>query len=317
MTFVGIDVSKVSLDVAALLNTGEVQRGKFSNTQQGHNDLLSWLERFPNCRVAVEATGSYHRRLTSSLQDKHLSVSVLNPAQVSYFVKSQHRRNKTDKADALWLATYVKERQPAETYAVNSLRQSLAREIQALSKDLTRLKNRLEAADNGSVHPEVITSLKRRIASLEEEKAVLEKELELATKRSNEHELSLLTSIPGIGVRTACLLLAELGAVQRFASARKLVAFVGLTPAQFTSGTSVAKPSHMSRLGSSYLRHILYMPCLSAIRFNPIIKSFFKRLVRHGKHKKVAVVACMAKMLKIVFGVLTHRKPFEPTQAQT
>ena len=316
MTFVGIDVSKLSLDVAALLNTGEVLRGKFGNTSQGHGELLSWLERFPNCRVALEATGSYHQRLAATLQDKPVAVSVLNPAQVSYFVKSQHRRNKTDKADALWLAVYVKERQPAPTCAVNPFAQSLAREIQALSKDLTRLKNRLDAAEHGQVHPQVATSLKRRIASLEEEKEALEKKLELETKRSNEHEFSLLTSIPGIGVRTACLLLAELGRVQRFANARKLVAFVGLTPTQFTSGTSVSQRSHISRLGSSYLRHILYMPCLSAIRFNPIIKNFFKRLVAHGKHKKAAVVACMAKLLKLIFGVLTHRKPFESAQVQ-
>ena len=316
MTFVGIDVSKRSLDVAALLNTGEVLRGKFGNTSQGHGELLSWLERFSNCRVALEATGSYHQRLAATLQDKPVAVSVLNPAQVSYFVKSQHRRNKTDKADALWLAVYVKERQPAESYVVNPLRQSLAREIQALSKDLTRLKNRLEAAEHGQVHPQVVTSLKRRIASLEEEKRVLENELELETRRSDGQELFLLTSIPGIGVRSACLLLAELGSVKRFATARKLVAFVGLTPSQFESGTSVAKHSHISRLGSSYLRYILYMPCLSAIRFNPIIKSFFKRLVAHRKHKKAAVVACMAKMLKLIFGVLTHQKPFDPTSVQ-
>lgn len=316
MTFVGIDVSKLSLDVAALLDTGEVHRGKFGNTSEGHDELLSWLGFFSSCRVALEATGSYHRRLATILQDRYVSVSILNPAQVSYFVKSQHRRNKTDKADALWLAVYVKERQPAPTLAVSPLRQSLARELQALSKDLTRLKNRLEAAENGQVHPEVVTSLKRRITSHIAEKEALENELELETKRSAEQELSLLTSIPGIGVRTACLLLAELGSVKRFATARKLVAFVGLTPSQFTSGTSVAQPSHISRLGSAYLRHILYMPCLSAIRFNPVIKGFFERLVAHGKHKKAAVVACMAKMLRIVFGVLIHQKPFQPTQPQ-
>ena len=312
MTFVGIDVSKLSLDVAALLDTGEIHRGKFGNTPEGHRELLTWLEFFPNCRMALEATGFYHRRLAATLQGTYVSVSILNPAQVS----SQHRRNKTDKADALWLAVYVKERQPAPTLAVSPLRQSLAREIQALAKDLTRLKNRLGAAEHGQVHPEVVTSLKRRMASLAAEKETLENELELETRRSNEHELSLLTSIPGIGIRTACLLLAELGSVARFATARKLVAFVGLTPTQFTSGTSVAQPSHISRLGSAYLRHILYMPCLSAIRFNPFVKDFFERLVRHGKHKKAAVVACMAKMLRIVFGVLTHRKPFQPTQPQ-
>jgi transposase len=315
MTFVGIDVSKATLDVAALLTTGEVQREKFGNTSEGHTALLGWLERYSNCRVAVEATASYHQRLTSSLQEHEVYVSVLNPAQVSYFVKSQHRRNKTDKADALWLAVYGKERQPDPSLAVNLSRQSLAREIEALSKDITRLKNRLEAAESGWVHGEVVASLKRRIEALEEEKRALEKDLEQETKLSGEQELSLLLSIPGVGVRTACLLLAELGSVRRFESARKLVAFAGLTPSRFESGTSVAKRSHISRLGSSCLRRILYMPCLSAIRFNPIIKVFFERLVQGGKHKKAAVVACMAKFLKIIYGVLTHQKPFDPARA--
>jgi transposase len=312
MTFVGIDVSKLNLDVAALATTGEVQRTEFENTAQGHVELLGWLERFSNCRVALEATGSYHHRLTVMLQDHSVHVSVLNPGQVSHFVKSQHRRNKTDKADALWLAVYAKERQPKASLAVNLSRQSLAREIGALSKDVTRLKNRLEAAENGQVHSEVVTSIKRRIEAQEEEKRLLEEELEQETKGSNEQDLSLLTSIPGVGVRTACLLLAELGEVRRFTSARSLVAFAGLTPAQFESGSSVARRSAISRMGSSHLRRILYMPCLSAIRFNPIIKAFFERLVEHGKHKKAALVACMAKVLKLVYGVLTHQEPFNP-----
>ncbi len=279
MTYVGIDVSKASLEVATLAVTGEVQHAKFENTAQGHDALLGWLGHLPDNRVVVEATATYHRQLTSTLQGHGVYVSVLNPRQVSHFVKSQHRRNKTDKADALWLAVYAKERQPTATLAVNLSRQSIAREIGALSKDITRLKNRLEAAQEGQVHPHVTASLKRRIAALEQERKALEADLKRETKTTNEHELSLLTSIPGIGERTACLLLAELGDVRRFVSARKLVAFAGLTPAQFESGSSVARRSAISRMGSSHLRRILYMPCLSAIRFNPIIKAFFERLV--------------------------------------
>ena len=313
MTFVGVDVSKAKLDVAALATTGEIRRKKFGNTAQGHAELMTWLERFTSCRVAVEATGTYHQCLTAALQAGGIYVSVLNPAQVSYFVKSQQRRNKTDKADALWLAVYAKERQPASTLLVDS-RQSLAREIGALAKDITRLKNRLEAAESGQAHAKVAASLKRRIAALEEEKKEFEAELEQETKTTHEPELSLLVSIPGIGKRSACILLAELGEVRRFASARKLVAFAGLTPAQFESGTSIIRRSAISRLGSNHLRRILFMPCLAAIRFNPIIKGFFERLVQGGKHKKAALVACMAKLLKIVYGVLTHQKPFDPAR---
>ena len=312
MTFIGIDVSKAKLDVASFCaETGEIQRAMFKNTVKGHDSLNIWLEAFPSCRVALEATGSYHQRLVLSLQAQDIYVSVLNPAQVSYFIKSQQRRNKTDQADALWLAVYARERQPAMTASLDHSRQSLAREIQAIAKEITRLKNRLEAAEHGQVHGNVVSSLKRRIASLEDEKRTLEEELEKETRQSSAQQLDLLVTIPGIAVRTACLVLAEVGDPRRFLSARKLVAFAGLTPSRFESGSSVKKRSQISRLGSAHLRHILYMPCLAAIRFNPIINDFFSQLVKRGKHKKVAVIACMAKLLKIIFGVLSHQKPFD------
>ncbi len=257
----------------------------------------------------MEATGSYHQRLAQMLQQKYAR-SVLNPAQVSYFSKSQHRRNKTDSSDALTLV-YAKERQPTPTLTPAPLRQSLARELEALSDDLTRLKNRLEAAEQGVTHSEVAASLKRRIAVLEDEKHTLEEKLERETKNVNHHELTLLQSIPGVGVRTACLLLAELGDVKRFASSRKLVAFAGLTPMRFESGSSVMRRSR-SRLGSAHVRRFLYMRALAAIRYNPVLKSFFTRLVENGKNKKAALVACMGKLLRIVYAVLVHQRPFDP-----
>jgi transposase len=311
MTFVGIDVSKRTLDVAAILPTAEVERIQLQNTPSGHAQLLTWLEALNDSRIVMEATGSYHQRLEQTLQQEHI-LSVLNPAQVSYFIKSQHRRNKTDSADALTLAIYAKERHPRPTLTPAPTKQSLARELGALSDDLTRLKNRLEAAEQGVVHPEVVASLKRRMAALEEEKHALEEKLEQETKRVNSQELSLLQSIPGVGVRTACLLLAELGDVRRFASARKLVAFAGLTPARFESGSSVVRRTRISRLGSAHLRRILFMPALAAIRYNPLVKGFFDRLVEGGKNRKAALIACMAKLLRIVYAVLVRQRPFDP-----
>lgn len=314
MTPIGIDVSKHHLDIAALQPSGEVVQERVPNTPQGHATLIQWLERFPESHLGLEATGAYHQPLFKTLQEHNYRVSVLNPGQVSYFVKSQHRRNKTDKADAAWLAVYIKERQPLPSVVPSPVRQSLARELEALTDDVTRLKNRLEAAATGLVHPEVLASLRRRISVLEEEKRALEEELERETRESGAQELALLVSIPGVGVRTACLLLAEVGDIRRFASARKLVAFAGLTPARFESGSSVSKQSRISRMGSSHLRRLLFMPSLAAIRHNPVVKAFFDRLVAAGKAKKAAVVACMAKLLRIVFGVLVHRQPFDPAR---
>lgn len=304
MWFVGIDVSKATLDIAALSEAGEIERLKVANTAQGHGKLAAWLERLETPRVAVEATASYHRNVVTALQGAGYPISVLNPAQANFFVRSQQRRNKTDRADALWLAIYVKERRPEPTAVTSYLQQSLAREIHALDKDLTRLKNRLDHAQAGQVHPDVIKSLKRRIELLNDEKELLEEQLVQETKDAQRDQLALLESIPGIGTQTACHLLAELGDIHRFSDARKVVAFAGLTPARFESGTSIGGYTRISRVGSSQLRRILYMPCLSAIRFNPVIKAFFDRLVARGKPRKAAVIACMAKLLKIAYGVL-------------
>lgn len=316
MWFVGIDVSKATLDAAALSNDGEIDRPSVKNTGQGHTELVHWLSRFRSPAVALEATSSYHRHLVTALQAAGIGVSVINPTQANYFVNSQQRRNKADTADALWLVLYTKERRPAPTPVTSCLQQSLAREIHAIEKDLTRLKNRFGTAEPGESHPEVVASLRRRIRVMEDEKRALEAELERATKRLQGDQLALLTTIPGIGTRTACLLLAEIGDVHRFASARKLVAFAGLTPARFESGTSIGGYTRISRMGSTSIRRVLYMPCLSALRFNPVIKEIFERLVAHGKSGKSALIACMAKLPKVVFGVLTHGAPFSTAPAR-
>jgi len=316
MWFVGIDVSKATLDAAALSDDGEIDRLSVKNAGHGHVELVAWLSRLESPAVALEATSSYHRHLVTALQTAGVRVSVINPTQANYFVKSQQRRNKTDTADALWLALYAKERRPAPAPVTSYLQQSLAREIHAIEKDLTRLKNRLGTAEPGEGHPEVVASLKRRIRVMEDEKRALEEELENETKKLQGNELTLLQTIPGIGTRAACLLLAEIGDVHRFASARKLVAFAGLTPARFESGTSIGGYTRISRMGSTSIRRVLYMPCLSALRFNPVIKAFFERLVERGKSGKSAVIACMAKLLKIVYGVLIHGAPFSATPAR-
>lgn len=258
MSFVGIDVSKKTLEVAALDREGELQRRSFANSVPGHEALVVWLKGRSAQKVVMEATGSYHQRLQQHLQAAAVPLSVVNPAQVSCFAKSQYRRNKTDQADALMLAVYARERTQAPTPPTPFVHQSLARELAALQQDLMRLKNRLEAAESGVVHPEVIGSLERRITALEEEQRVLTKQLEQQTKHAQPQALTLLCSIPGIGVKSACLLLAEFGPVDRFSSAAKLVAFAGLSPTRVESGNSVFKQSCISRMGSPQLRRLLY-----------------------------------------------------------
>lgn len=153
MTSGGIDVSKLSLDAAAILEPGEVERRNLANDLLGHGQLLAWLLALPDRLITFEATGTYHRQLVKVSEDAGERVSVLNPAQVSHFAKSQARFNKRDRIDALLLAMYGKGRQPAPSQEANSSLQSLARELNALQEGITRLKNRLEAAEHGLAHP--------------------------------------------------------------------------------------------------------------------------------------------------------------------
>ncbi len=317
LTYVGVDVAKSTLEVAALSGDGEIERVQFGNYEEAHRALVTWLGTYEPCQVVCEATGSYHQRLVKHLQTCGVRVSVINPAQARDYAKSQRRRNKTDGVDDLLLAQYGRERQPEQAPAPVGVRQSLARELEALGQDLTRLKNRLEAAEAGVTHPQVTTSLRRRIKALEEEKQALEDELKHDLEQNKAQELRLLESIPGIGTRTACLLLAELGNPLRFSTARSLVAYAGLTPERCESGSSLRKQSHISRMGSAHVRRLLYMPALSGLRYNPLLKAFFERLVAKGKARKAALVACMAKLLRIAYGVLRSGQPFNPNLART
>jgi transposase len=193
--FVGIDVSKLSLDIAVLPESGETKHHKVENNEVGHQALLEWLSELGLYQVILEATGSYHQNLLAYLQAHQQVVTVLNPRQSNAYAKSLNRRNKTDQVDALILARYGRERQPQESLSAVPSQQSLAREIEALSEDIGRLRNRLEAAEQGVTHPEIVLSLKRRIQTLKDEKKTLEKQLEQNFKQHQPKQLTLLESI--------------------------------------------------------------------------------------------------------------------------
>ncbi len=310
MCWVGIDVSKASLDVCILETTGEVRQMQVANDEVGFKQLI---DKFAarNAHIVVEATGVYHLQLQHDLQDQGLKLSVINPRQIVGFAKSYNRRNKTDKVDASLLAHFARERQPQASPKLNTDRaKSILRELQALNDDLTRLKNRLAAASSGFAHRAVKDSLKRRLDQLQTEKESLEKQLEQALAQQAA-DIDLLTTIPGIGTLTACSLLAEIGDLRRFQSASQLVAWAGLTPQHRQSGRFKGYTA-ISRMGSPILRRLLYMPTLAALRFNPRIASFYTRLVNNAKPKMVALVAAMAKLLRIIFGVLAAKQPFNP-----
>lgn len=314
--FLGIDVSKKTLDVALLSDHPKPRHKVFANDAAGHAQLLAWLEQHASdaVHVCLEATGTWATDVALALHEAGHRVSLVNPAQIHAFGRSGLKRTKTDKADAVLIARFCQMHQPpAWTPLSPQLQQlqGLIRRLEHLGEMLTMEKNRL---CSGGVCGAVEQSIAEHIAYLEEQ-------MEKTRHRIKEHiaddpdlgnNAKLLESIPGIGAATAALLLAELGDMTQFSNARQVAAFAGLVPRIRESGTSVRGRARLSKVGSSRLRKSLYYPAITALRFNPLIKSFGLRLSAQGKSKMLIVGAAMRKLLHLAYGVLKSQRPFDP-----
>jgi len=302
--FLGIDVSKSTLD-AALLKAGAKPRHKvFSNDAAGHGALIAWLCQHASRPVhaCLEATGTWAQQAALALHQAGHIVSLVNPARTHAFGKSQLKRTKTDKADAILIAEFCRMHNPP-VWAPQSLQvqqlQGLVRRLEHLEhlehlEEMQKMEeNRLAA---GGLSPQVEESLQEHIAYLAQQ-------IEKTRRQIKDHidgtpdlkeQADLLESIPGIGATTAALLLAELGDISHFSNARQVAAFAGLVPRIRESGTSVRGRSRLSKVGSSRLRKSLYFPAITALRFNPLIKAFGLRLSVQGKSKMLIKARCLS-----------------------
>jgi transposase len=311
----GIDVAKATYQVSLRRADGKRRQKSLPNTPGGHAALLAWLAQHgaPQVHACLEATGAYGDEVATVLADAGHVVSMVNPAAVKAFAQSQLRRTKTDRVDADVLADFcLAHTPPAWTpwpVEVRTLR-GLVRRHTAVQAMLTEEQNRLEA---GALTPPVRASLQRVIASLRAELADLERQIRahIDTHPGLRQQRDLLQTIPGIGGATAARLLAECRAITDFASARAFAAFSGLVPRESQSGAQRGR-ARLSKLGSARLRHALYFPALTAIRCNPVLQVFAARLRAAGKAKMVVVAAVMRKLLHLAYGVLKHRRPFDP-----
>lgn len=315
----GIDVSKDKLDCFFLLEGGKHSAG-FSNDPAGLAELDRKLKelKLTQLHAGLEATGRYGRAVALHLYNQGKTVSVINPRCVKHYAAAKLCRNKCDAADAALIAQFVKETSPAPwsppSQALAELKE-LTRLSQAYKEALVREKNRLSSA------------LECRVAALEVKRAIcrLEKSLDRLAKAIHDllqkdpvlrEQAQLLCSIPAIGEATAAVVLAELPPVTDFESASQAAAFAGVTPRQKTSGSSLRGKTRMSKTGNRHLRRCLYMPALTALKCNPIIQADALRLSAAGKGKMCIVGAAMHRLLRMMFGVLKHRKPFDPLRGQ-
>lgn len=318
MSFCGIDVSAATLEVAVQQEAQPCQQHSFDNSPSGHRALVDWLHKHAaTVRVSLEATGIYSLDLALALdQAAGIELAVLNPKLVNRFAQTL-RRSKTDRADAEVLAEYSR-RMPFTPWRAPSRSQlalrALSRHIDDLTAEHTRGNNRLHAAQVSAATPRpVVHDLKRSLAALHKRIAKLRRAARTLVEADDALRLRfhLLTGIPGIGEISAIQILGELALLSPDLSVRQWVAHSGLDPVHQVSGTSVHKPSRISRAGNRHLRRVLYMPALVAIRHDPHLRAFYTTLVARHKAKMQALIAVARKLLHAIYGILKSQTPYD------
>jgi len=315
-TWIGLDVSKDTIEVCLLRANGKTHFKQFPNTASGHTKLLRWtqhLDEGGTSHFCMEATGSYSNAVALFLAEAEQKVSVMNPARIHFFARSQGQGNKTDKADARIIAIFCRKEHPelwrAAAPEIRELA-ALMRRYHAVQELLTQEKNRLQVPSQPKA---VLTSIKGIVRCLEKEITRLKKQIREHFKNHDnlKRDAQLLQSIPGVGEITAWDLLAELPDVSQFDSAQAVAAYAGLAPREHRSGTTIFKKTRLSKQGNARLRKAMYFPAVSALKSNPLVKAHYERLRAAGKMKMVALAAAMRKVLMICYGVLKHQQPFQ------
>jgi len=301
-TNIGIDVSKDWLDIV-VTPSGETWRTQ--NIEEKMDVLVEKLETLKPERIVIEATGGYERLVTTKLYLARLPVCRVNPKRVRYFARSIGQLAKTDKLDAKILARFGELIKPALTQLPSEQEQLLSALLSRREQLLAILvaeKNRL-----GTAPAELKPSLNEHVTWLKKQLKELDKKADAFINDTPDlkEKDDFLQEVQGIGKKTSAKLIAdvpELGSCDR----KQIAALIGVAPYSQDSGNK--KGQRAISGGRPDVRSILYMATLAATRFNPVIKPFYQRLLNAGKKKKVAIVACMRKLLTILNAMLRDRK---------
>ena len=306
--YVGIDVAKATLDVA-LGSDGELVQ--VENSEAGIARLVEQLGEVAPTLVVLEATGGYESVVAGAIAGRGIPVAVVNPRQVRDFAKATGVLAKTDRIDARVLARFAEavrpEPRPLPTAEAKELEEYLSRRRQLVDM-LTMEKNRQSIATTERMKK----SLKKHVEWLEEALRRANDDIDKAIRNSpawREQE-DLLRSMPGIGPVTARTMLAELPELGQL-NRKKIAALVGVAPLNRDSGT--LQGSRTCWGGRASVRQVLYMAALSAVRCNPVMRRTYAALRARGKKHKVALVACMRKLLTILTAMVRDQRRWSPS----
>lgn len=306
---VGIDVSKATLDIAA---SSAIEQFSVANDADGFDSIIAELRKHNVALVLMEATGGLEAAVACALQAEEFELAVVNPRQARDFARSMGYLAKTDRIDARALAQmaevinrhperdrYIRALPDAERQVLNAM---VVRRRQLITM-LVAERNRLHPA-----HPQSRKSINIIIKALEDELARIDEDMKTHIRNHFKELSERLSNIKGVGTMTVAALLAEFPELGRL-SRREISALVGVAPVNRDSGTMRGRRTIFG--GRAGVRTALYMGALVATRFNPVIKAFYTRLVAAGKPKKVALVACMRKLLTILNAMLRKNEEWD------
>jgi transposase len=309
-TYVGIDVSKGRLDVAI----GE--RGDFWNVANDEKGIAKLVERMKEVQpelIVLESTGGLEMPAMTELYASQVPVALVNPGRVRQFARSVGLLAKTDKLDARLLARFAEAVKPAVTRMPDEQEQHLI----ALVTRRRQLIEMLVAEENRliTVRLSLRENLEEHITWLRQALKDLNREIREFIRQSPiwKDKEDLLQSVPGVGPVTASTLLAELPELGKL-DRKRIAALVGVAPFNDDSGHRRGK--RKIKGGRSSVRNVLYMAALSSSRFNPILRPFYKRMIHRGKLKKVALTACMRKLLTFLNAILRDQQRWNPSLKQ-
>jgi transposase len=313
--YFGIDISHLVFDVT----DSDGNYHQFKNNPSGFKKFTKLLN--DNSHCVMEATGYYHYQLAYHLLESGIKVSVENPLAIKRFIQMKLSKIKTDKSDSKLICEYAKQVE-LKLWKGSSKHQTeclqMTRLLAVYTKQSTMLKNKLHGeAVLGNPSKTVVGSLKRSLKQVQKEMKMLEDKLMILVKEVHQDVLTRLKSIPGIGNKTALMLVVLTDGFERFNSGSELCSYAGLTPVTRQSGSSVNGRPRISKIGNQKLRNLLFMCSFNACKYNKACRDIYERIVAKGKSKKLALIAVCNKLLKQAFAIAKSGLIYDETYRST
>ena len=311
--YCGVDISGDTLDVCYQTEAGVLEWSKCANGIGGFTEI--WKLTGKDYHFIMESTGVYQLPFCFFLESKKARYSVVNALQIKRYIQMKLERNKTDKKDAFHICMYGVDHHPECYEMPNPLYfecRAINNAIETLTTEITSFKNKLHSLSKLDIDSQVIVrGYKKILRDLQAELKKFETELYKKLEVWQPSLVKQVRSVVGIGKRATAILIVTTQGFKHTQTYRQLISYAGLSPKEYSSGSSIRGKVRICKQGGSLLRHTLYMCALNAKETNGACKELFDRLVVKGKNKKLAIIAVANKLLKQVFGVVKNECLFD------